>query len=639
MFNKALIANRGEIAARIMRTCDRMGIATVAVYSDADWNAPHVRMAGEAVRLGPPRPSASYLDIGKIVAAAVATGAQAVHPGYGFVSENPALPEACAAAAIAFVGPPAAAMRALGDKIAARRLAEAHGVPVLPGFDIGDRDELPDVGAAAFPLMLKAAAGGGGRGMRVVEDRAALPEALAAARREAAAAFGDGRLFAERAVVGGRHIEVQVIADRHGNVIHLGERDCSTQRRHQKVIEETPAPSLAPEARARMHEAALTMARAAGYENAGTVEFLVDRDGAFYFLEVNARLQVEHPVTEMVTGVDLVELQLRVASGEPLPLAQADVRFGGHAIEVRLLAEDPARNYLPASGRIARFVAPAMPGVRVDSGVADGSAAPAEYDSLLAKIIAHAPSRDAAVELAGRALSATAVEGVRTNAGLLAAVLREPSFRAGTHGLALLESMPPASFAPALPDDALIAAAAADLAPVTRADPWSALGGWRMHGAVALEYDYHGRTFAITATREGGLLREVVIDGRPVAVPAPDPAWRVERDRGLVTVARGRECYALLRPSLTGGAHPGGAAARAGELRAPMPGIVVRIMAAVGDRVAARQPLAVIEAMKMEHIIESSIDGVVVRIAVAEGARVAEGDILVEVASEAETDE
>jgi 3-methylcrotonyl-CoA carboxylase alpha subunit len=652
MFKKVLVANRGEIAVRIMRTCARMGIATVAVYSDADRNAPHVGQADEALRIGPARAAASYLDVAAVVDAARRAGADAIHPGYGFLSENPALPEACEAAGITFVGPTAAAMRLLGDKSAARRLAAAHGVPVLPGVE-ATADDGALIGAAAaigFPLMVKAAAGGGGRGMRLVSSDEDLPAALAGARREAEAAFGDGRLLIERAVVGGRHIEVQVLADAHGRAVHLGERDCSVQRRHQKVIEESPAPGIDDALRERLCAAALTVAGAAGYVNAGTVEFLLDGDGRFYFIEVNTRLQVEHPVTEMVTGFDLVELQLRIAAGEPLPFGQADVRSDGHAIECRVYAEDPERGHLPSSGRVTYFLPPQGDGVRVDSGIETGSVVPAEYDPLLAKLIVHAPSRAGAVERCARALEACAVEGVKTNLGLLQAVVAQPAFEAGTFELGMLESMPPAAFAPQLPRAVLLAAAAYDVGPFESArgdDPWQALGAWRAGGRVRLAYVYHGRPFAAGAERLAGRPNawRITVDGdaRDVELAAgiegdiilreggSETAWRVRREASRLLLERDGHRYALARPAPSRAGVHRTAAAATGAMHSPMPAVVVRVLVSVGDRVAARQPLVVLEAMKIEHIIGSSIDGVVQHVRCAIGQRVAEGETLVEV--------
>jgi len=657
MFRRVLVANRGEIAVRVMRTCSRLGIGTVAVYSDADRGALHARCADEAVRIGPGRASASYLDVGAVVDAARRAGADAIHPGYGFLSENPALAEACEAAGITFVGPPAAAMRLLGDKSAARRLAAEHGVPVLPGFDAAVFDESALAKAAAsigFPLMVKAAAGGGGRGMRLVRSIGDLAAALADAQREAEAAFGDGRVFIERAVEGGRHVEVQVLADAHGNAVHLGERDCSVQRRHQKVVEESPAPGIDDSMRERLGAAALTVVRAAEYVNAGTVEFLLDRDGGFYFLEVNTRLQVEHPVTELVTGLDLVELQLRIAAGEMLPLGQADVRRTGHAIECRVYAEDPERGYMPSSGRVTYFLPPHGDGVRVDSGIESGSLVPAEYDPLLAKVIVHAPSRAEAIERCARAIDGCAVEGVKTNLGLLLAVLAHPAFVAGALDLGLLESMPMGAFAARLPDDVLLAAAAADVGPFEAArggDPWQMLGAWRAGGAVQLSYSYHGRTFVVDAERIAGRRDgwRMTIDRRThemefavgvsggvlVREGGFETEWRVPREAGRLALESDGRRYVLARPAPSS-AGLLRAAAGSGEMRAPMPAVVVRVLVSAGDHVTAHQPLVVLEAMKIEHIIGSSMDGVVREVRCTVGQRVAEGEILVEVTSGAE---
>lgn len=656
MFGKILVANRGEIAVRIMRTCQAMGIRAVAAYSDADRDALHVRRAEEAVRIGPAAPAQSYLSVASIVDAAHRVGAEAVHPGYGFLSENPALAEACAAAGLTFVGPPAAAMRLLADKSAARCLAVERGVPVLPGYAGGRQDDrtlLKQAAEIGFPVMVKAAAGGGGRGMRLIQSPDGLPEALASARREAGAAFGDGRLLLERAVVGGRHVEIQLLLDAQGNAVHLGERDCSIQRRHQKVIEESPSPAVTPDLRERMCAAAREVARAAGYANAGTVEFLLDRDGRFYFLEMNARLQVEHGVTELVSGLDLVALQLRIAAGEPLPITQDEVHLAGHAIECRIYAEDPTRGYLPSSGRITYFLPPEGEGVRNDIGVEAGSDVPAEYDPLLAKLLVHAPTRQEALEHCRRALDAYAIEGVKTNLGLLQWVLASPAFAAGTADLATLEGIPPPEFLPRLPDEVLLAAAAVDagwLATGRVTDPWTALGAWRIDGRSPLEYTYHGRAFALEVERIVGRERawRTTVDGRDheFAASALGPGeiivtgigqerqWTAARDGShLVLESQGRR-YVLGRPTRSAsGLATAVAAGRAGALRAPMPGIVVRVLVGEGAKVRARQPLVVLEAMKMEHIIESNVDGVVRKVLCREGQRVGEGDMLIELES------
>jgi acetyl-CoA carboxylase biotin carboxylase subunit len=442
-FSRLLVANRGEIAVRIIRACRELGVETVAVYSDADAGAPFVRLADQAVRIGGPPPAESYLRLDAIVDAARSTGAEAVHPGYGFLSERPELPEACAAVGIAFVGPPAAAMRLLGSKLAARDLAASHGVPTAPGS--GPIDGLQAGLRAArelgYPLIVKPSAGGGGIGMQVVEDEQALEGALAGATRAAQASFGDPTIYLERYVRSPRHVEVQVLCDERGGRVHLGERECSIQRRHQKLLEESPSPAVTPELRGRMGEAALRVAEAAGYVNAGTVEFMLDGED-FYFLEVNARLQVEHPVTEAVTGVDVVAAQLAIAAGRPLELTQDDVRLDGHAIEFRINAENAAKNFMPSPRAITRWRPPAGEGVRLDSGVEQGSAVPPFYDSLLAKLIVHGPDRHTAIERAAVALAAFAVEGPVTTIPFHRAVLESEDFRAGRLDTRFVEEHP-----------------------------------------------------------------------------------------------------------------------------------------------------------------------------------------------------
>ncbi len=490
MFASVLVANRGEIALRVMRTCRRLGIRTIAVASDADWDAPHVHAADEAVRIGAGPAAESYLRADAILDAARATGADAVHPGYGFLSERAEFAEACEAAGLAWIGPPAAAMRRLGDKARAKALAETSGVPVLPGYHgeaATDEDLAAQAAGIGYPLLVKASAGGGGRGMRVVREAGGLSEALAAARREAAASFGDDRLLLERYVERPRHVEVQVLGDAHGALVHLGERECSVQRRHQKLIEESPSPAVSPETRAAMGEAALRLARAAGYRNAGTVEFLLDEAGAFFFLEVNARLQVEHPVTEAVTGLDLVEQQLRVAAGEPLGFTQDDVRLDGHAMELRVVAEDAAAGFLPSTGVVTAFDLP--DGVRVDTGVAAGSTVSPYYDSLLAKVVAHGRDRGATIACLVDALDGTRIEGVETNLDLLAAVLAEPAFVAGDLHTGFLDEHAIAARLAEVPGEALAAAAASrslgpGSPPASRVtaevhDPWRVAVPWR----------------------------------------------------------------------------------------------------------------------------------------------------------------
>jgi len=446
-FSKVLIANRGEIAVRVIRACRELGIQTVAVYSEADRESLHVLAADEAVFLGPPAPAESYLDMGKIVKAAQDTGADAVHPGYGFLAENARFAEACLAAGLVFIGPPPAAIRAMGDKVAARRTAIRLGVPVVPGTEAPVADDAEAARVAAevgFPVMVKAAMGGGGKGMRVVRAAGELAGALRAARSEAGSAFGDASVYLERYVEAPRHIEVQVLADAHGNVVHLGERECSIQRRHQKLVEESPSPVVTPEMRRRMGEAACRLAAAVGYVNAGTVEFLVDRAGAFYFLEMNTRLQVEHPVTELVTGRDLVKEQLRLAAGEKLGFGQDDVVWHGWAMEARINAEDPFAGFVPSPGRITELRAPGGPWVRNDSGVYAGATIPRYYDTLMAKLIVWGPDREAAIARMSRALAEYRVAGVRTTIPVLARIMRHPDFVAGKLDTGFMERLLPA---------------------------------------------------------------------------------------------------------------------------------------------------------------------------------------------------
>ena len=479
MFGKLLVANRGEIACRVMRTAHRLGIRTVAVYSDADRDAPHVAMAGEAWRLGPAPASRSYLDIERVLAAAAASGADAVHPGYGFLSENPAFVDACAAAGIAFVGPPAAAVRAMGLKDAAKRVMEDAGVPVVPGYHGEDQEDtvlLDHARRIGFPVLVKAVAGGGGKGMRRADDAAGFKPALEAARREARSSFGDDRVLVERCIERPRHVEVQVFADAHGNAVHLFERDCSLQRRHQKVVEETPAPGMTPQMRAAMGAAALTAARAIDYRNAGTVEFIADaseglRQDRFWFMEMNTRLQVEHPVTEMVTGTDLVEWQLRVAAGETLPLAQAELSMAGHAVEARVYAEDPGRGFLPSTGVLAHLdTPPESAGVRIDLGVREGDTVTPHYDPMIAKVIAHGEDRAAALARLAGALRGFEVAGVATNVAFLARLLADPEFRAGDADTGLIDRRLDALLAREPVPDAVLAIAAMHAAGALAAD-------------------------------------------------------------------------------------------------------------------------------------------------------------------------
>ncbi len=653
MFSSVLVANRGEIALRVMRTCRRLGIRTVAVYSDADWGAPHVRAADASVRIGAGPAADSYLRGDAIVAAARSTGAEAVHPGYGFLAENASFADDVIAAGLAWIGPPPAAMRALGDKARAKALAEANHVPVLAGYhgDVVADDELAVQAAAiGFPVLVKASAGGGGRGMRVVSEAAELAEALAAARREALAAFGDDRLLLERYLERPRHVEVQILGDAHGTLVHLGERECSIQRRHQKLIEESPSPAVTPGLRAAMGEAALRLARAAGYQNAGTVEFLIDESGAFSFLEVNARLQVEHPVTEAVTGLDLVEQQLRVAAGEPLGFEQADVRLEGHAMELRVVAEDVAAGFLPSTGVVTAFDRPQ--GVRVDTGIAAGSTISPFYDSLVAKVIAHGADRSATLERLREALAETWIEGVATNLGLLAAVLDEPAFAAGDLHTAFLAEHRVVERLGDVPDEVVaLAAAVRSLAPRPAAtgDPWRSAVPWRVGRAgERTRWLAGGRTReAVTSLGDERAAAAVVVDGRTFGARLlggdAEAGWSVSLGgetalvrpatgaRKVETVTwRGRRHRIALAPPPSG-AMTAAEVDEPDALVAPMPGRIVRVHVAEGDHVRANAPLLVLEAMKMEHVVAAIAPGRVTRVHVAAGEQVVRGAPLVDI--------
>lgn len=653
-----LVANRGEIAVRVMRTARRMGIRTVAVHSDADAEAAHVAFADEAVRIGPAPARESYLKVDAILAAARAVGADAVHPGYGFLSENAGFAEACAAAGIVFVGPPAGAIRAMGSKSAAKQLMEKAAVPLVPGYHGDDQDPARLAAAAdaiGYPVLIKASAGGGGKGMKVVAGRGDFAEALASAKREAAAAFGDDRVLVEKYLTRPRHIEIQVFADRHGNVLHLNERDCSIQRRHQKVVEEAPAPGMTPERRAAMGAAAVEAARAVGYVGAGTVEFIAEGDG-FYFMEMNTRLQVEHPVTEAITGLDLVEWQIRVARGEVLPLTQDEVPVRGHAVEVRLYAEDPAKGFLPQTGRLAHLKLPeGEPGIRVDAGVRAGDAVSIHYDPMIAKIIAEGADRAEALARLARALDRTEVVGLATNRAFLARIARHPAFAAADLDTGFIarheaELLPPASPADgrtlALAAFAVMARQEAEAKAATDpADPWSP---WSRSDAfrlnrprfVDLSFTEAGGMVPVRAHFEAGGLRveaggadhcvagelaadgslAVRLDGRRLSARA------IFDGRRLTLLADGRETVLdLVDPrAVATGEGTGG-----GRVVSPMPGTVVAVSVALGDRVEKGRALVVVEAMKMEHTLRAPRDGVVARIAAAAGDLVAEGVELV----------
>jgi acetyl-CoA/propionyl-CoA carboxylase biotin carboxyl carrier protein len=642
MFDTVLVANRGEIAVRVVRTLRRLGIRSVAVYSDADTVARHVREADVAVRLGPAPARESYLAIDRLLAAAAATGAQAVHPGYGFLSESTAFARACAEAGLVFVGPPARAVEVMGDKIRAKQTVAAAGVPVVPGrtdADMTDEDLFKAAEEVGYPVLVKPSAGGGGKGMRLVTDPADLAAALVSARREAASSFGDDTLFLERFVDRPRHLEVQVLADAHGTVLHLGERECSLQRRHQKVVEEAPSAVLTPEQRERYGALAVATARAVGYTGAGTVEFIVagDRPDEPFFMEMNTRLQVEHPVTELVTGLDLVEQQLRVAAGEPLTFGQADVRLTGHAVEARLYAEDPARGFLPTGGTALLLREPAGDGVRVDSSLAEGLPVGTTYDPMLAKVVAWGPDRAVALARLDRALAETTVLGVTTNVGFLRSLLAHPEVRAGLLDTGLLERSLDELVAAELPVPAVAAFALARLAELAAdgADPWDQPTGWRPGGRPApLRWDVAGPDGSRLPIALTGGTTLTIGDAAPVAVAATPMA-----DGLLLTVA-GRTVRALVvRDAATTWVHVDGRTAAVTELpparlhvgpadadsavRSPMPGGIVAVHVADGATVVAGEPLLVVEAMKMEHTLRAPAAGTVaLRVRVGDQVRV-----------------
>ena len=640
---KLLIANRGEIASRVIRSARALDIATVAVFSDADARAPFVAEADESVALPGSTAAETYLRPELIIDAATRTGADAVHPGYGFLSENADFAEACAAAGLTFVGPPPAAIRSMGSKTSAKQLMARAGVPVLPGIAIGDGEQLP-AGLAdraeteiGFPVLVKAAFGGGGRGMRVVATPGELTEAVAAARREAVGAFGNGTVFLERLVERPRHIEVQVFADTHGQVVHLFERECSIQRRYQKILEESPSPVVDDTLRAELGSAAIAAAKAIGYVGAGTVEFILDASGEFFFLEVNTRLQVEHPVTELVTGLDLVALQLMVAEGKPLPDEAVQASLSGHAIEARLYAEDVAAGYLPATGSLLLFDVPSLPGVRIDTGVRTGGQVSVHYDPMLAKVIAHAPTREQAARLLARALAETRVLGVVTNRDLLVGILREQDFLDGHIDTGYLTRHDPATLMAGderrLPVHAL-ATALADQA-LRRAETSVLPGvpsGWRNvpNARQQVGYQVAERGFGVEYGIRGPFV-DAAVDGvelGPVLLhgcTAAEVDLQIDGVRRLVTVARAGDVrYAASALGATTLVEQPRfpetqQQATAGSLLAPMPGTVVRVEAQLGDSVHAGQVLVVLEAMKMEHSVRTPHEGTLARLNVSAG--------------------
>ena len=660
MFSKILIANRGEIACRVIRTCRRLGIRTVAVYSEADADAQHVRQADEAYLIGGPRPADSYLRGDAVIAAAKEAGAEAIHPGYGFLSENADFADAVAAAGLVFIGPSGASMRKMGSKAGAKELMAAAGVPVVPGYTGEDQSPNTLAREAArigFPLMIKAAHGGGGKGMRVVHRLEDFIAQLESCQREAANAFGRDRVLLERYVASPRHIEIQVFADAHGHTLHLNERECSAQRRYQKVLEESPSPFLTPALRAAMGDAAVKAAQAIDYVNAGTVEFIVDPDGQFYFMEINTRLQVEHPVTELVTGLDLVEWQLRVAASEALPLTQDDIRQQGHAIEVRLYAEDPEAGFLPGSGRLERLALPeASPGVRIDAGVVEGDTVTIFYDPMIAKLIVHGADRMEALARLRDALARCDIAGPKSNIAFLERLVRHPAVTGGWIDTGYLdrhldEFMP----APSLASTQQVALVAAELlwqearARAQAGDgdepdsPWAIADGWRLGhaGARPLAFAHLGQTWTALAHGHGGRYR----------IELADEVHEVEDARltgdllGLRIHGQARR-FRILRHGTRLTLHDGeqrtavetvpayrrtdmAEASGSGKIVAPMPGRVVLVKARPGDAVVAGQELLVMEAMKMELAVKASRDGVVVDVRAAAGDFVEADTVLV----------
>ncbi|MFF7854840.1 biotin carboxylase N-terminal domain-containing protein [Streptomyces sp. NPDC007904] len=636
MFETVLVANRGEIAVRVIRTLRSMGVRSVAVFSDADAGARHVREADTAVRIGPAPAAESYLSVERLLEAAARTGAQAVHPGYGFLAENAGFARACAEAGLVFIGPPADAIALMGDKIRAKETVRAAGVPVVPGSSgsgLTDGQLAEAALGIGMPVLLKPSAGGGGKGMRLVRDAERLGEEIAAARREARASFGDDTLLVERWVDRPRHIEIQVLADGHGNVVHLGERECSLQRRHQKIIEEAPSVLLDEGTRAAMGEAAVQAARSCGYRGAGTVEFIVPGTdpSSYYFMEMNTRLQVEHPVTELITGLDLVEWQLRVAAGEPLAFGQDDVTLTGHAVEARICAEDPARGFLPSGGTVLKLREPQGDGVRTDSGLSEGTEVGSLYDPMLSKVIAYGPDRATALRRLRAALADTVTLGVQTNAGFLRRLLAHPAVVSGDLDTGLVEREAEGLVPDGVPEEVYEAAAAVRLDALRPrgdgwTDPFSVPDGWRLGGTPKppafplrvtepVEHAPRG-THTVTGDRVS-----VTLDGvRHTFHRAADwlgrdgDAWHV-RDHDPVAA------------SLTRAGQAG-----ADSLTAPMPGTVTVVKVAVGDEVSAGQSLLVVEAMKMEHVISAPHAGTVTELDVAPGTTVAMDQVLAVIA-------
>ncbi len=653
MFDKILIANRGEIACRIIRSCRELGIKTVAVYSEADDGTEHMRRADEAIAIGPAASTESYLVIDKIVEACKRSGAQAVHPGFGFLAENPAFVEALEAAGIVFIGPPPGAIRAMGDKIESKRLAAEAKVSTVPGHMdlIADEAEAAKISKRiGYPVMIKASAGGGGKGMRIARDDAGAREGFRSARNEARSSFGDERIFIEKFIEQPRHIEIQVLADGHGKILYLGERECSIQRRHQKVIEEAPSPLLDAKTRKAMGTQAVALARAVDYRSAGTVEFIADNDKNFYFLEMNTRIQVEHPVTEMVTGLDIVEWMIRVAAGEKLPLAQKDVKLTGWSMEARVYAEDPLRNFMPSIGRLVRYREPPQgTTLRVDSGVTEGSEISMYYDPMIAKVVSHGETRDAAIREMRTALDAFTIRGINHNISFLAAIMAKDRFRDGRLTTDFIAEEFPDGFqhaaVPAAAGEAMIAVAAviqrwgAERAAVNGGE--AALESWvvRLDGeAHRVEVRAEAEGYRVTGDvedclvqsdwRPGGLLFQGRIDGRPLAVQVE------RRPPGMVLRHGGAEVSVLVMPP-----HVAELAARmpvkappdlSRFLLSPMPGLLIKLLAEAGQEVKAGQELAVVEAMKMENVLRAERDGKVVKLHAQAGDNLAVDQAILE---------
>jgi 3-methylcrotonyl-CoA carboxylase alpha subunit len=662
VFTKILIANRGEIACRVAATVHRLGVKSVAVYSEADAGAKHVAVCDEAVLIGPPPAKESYLCADKVIAAALTTGAQAIHPGYGFLSENAAFAETCTKAGLIFIGPPASAIRAMGSKSAAKSLMEKAGVPLVPGYH-GDnqdadflREQADNIG---YPVLLKASAGGGGKGMRVVEKSAQFNDALASCKREAISSFGDDKVLVEKYLTRPRHIEIQVFADTHGNCVYLFERDCSVQRRHQKVLEEAPAPGMTEERRRAMGDAAVAAAKAVGYVGAGTVEFIANQDGSFYFMEMNTRLQVEHPVTEMITGLDLVEWQLRVASGEALPKKQEELAIRGHALEARIYAENPEKGFLPSIGTLRHMYTPqavnfelgsgALAGtpapIRIDSGIRQGDAISPFYDPMLAKLIVWGRDRDEALAHMAQALSEYQVVGLATNIAFLKRLVESRPFVEADLDTGLIERHQEELFP--LPQAAslqTLALAATSLLTSERSagsaasDPWSDTGGWRMNGALRRQLDFadesHAYSVAVGYRQNGWTIDH---DGAPLAmtlVEQNDTCIVLKLDGATVrgTVVRDGDVFHIFSVGMHVAlnyndplAHAGAAETEGGRLTAPMPGKIVAVLVGKGKAVEKGAPLLIMEAMKMEHTIAAPANGMVEELLYAVGDQVAEG--------------